>query len=108
LFSSPTHTQFMTHGLRKRSNWYVPVILGDRIPRADREPEEREAWSRTMLILFVPWRTPSDLRCSTESWSDAFQRRKNDIPRNLLQVMENMNVLSECRDARDTYRNLRR
>ncbi len=108
LFSSPNHTQFMTHGLRKRSDWHVPVVLGDRIPRPDREPEEREAWARTMLILFVPWRTPSDLRGSDESWLDAFERRKNDIPKSLLRVMENMSVLSECRDARDTYRNLRR
>ena len=107
MFSSHHHTQYDTHGLRKRSVWTVPVILGDRIPRSDRSVEEKEAWARMMLILFVPWREPSDLRSVGESWRDAFDRQKPSIPPMQMKVIENMNVFSECRDVRDSDREVR-
>ncbi|KAH9850104.1 hypothetical protein C2E23DRAFT_712060, partial [Lenzites betulinus] len=108
LFSSREHTQFETHLLRRRSIWQVPVILGERIPRSDREDEEREAWARMMLILFVPWRVPTDLRHQHEPWTEAFQRHCHKISKKHVQVIANMNVLSECRDVRDAFRDLRR
>ena len=107
-FSSPVHTQFETHVLRKRESWTVPVLLGERVPRSDRDPSEKEAWARMMLILFVPWRSPSDLRSMRESWTEAFERQRGRISSKHLKIIENMNVLSECRDVRDTYRDMRR
>ena len=86
----------------------MPVLLGERIPRSDRGAAEKEAWARMMLILFVPWRHPSDLKSSTESWLAAFERQRNHITSRHLQIIENMNVLSECRDVRDAHRDLRR
>ncbi|EIW53407.1 uncharacterized protein TRAVEDRAFT_133805, partial [Trametes versicolor FP-101664 SS1] len=108
MFSSDEHTQYRTHCLRRRVDWTVPVILGDRTPRSDRGEEERESWARMMLILFVPWRRPSDLRESTESWNTAFERQKDSIPARHMTVIANMNVLSECRDVRDGFRDMRR
>ncbi|KAI9056617.1 hypothetical protein FKP32DRAFT_1547312, partial [Trametes sanguinea] len=108
LFASDEHTQFHTHHLRKRSEWTVPVILGDRIPRSDRGDDERERWARMMLILFIPWRIPADLRISGESWIDTYERRKGEISPAYLKVIANMNVLSECRDVRDAHRDMRR
>ena len=108
LFSSSVHTQFETHGLKKRIAWSVPVLLGDRVPRSDRGEVEREAWARMMLILFVPWRSPSDLRATDESWLEAFERQGGRILLQHCRIIDNMNVLSECRDVRDTYREMRR
>ncbi|KAI0352246.1 hypothetical protein OH77DRAFT_1368236, partial [Trametes cingulata] len=108
LFCSEEHTQFHTHILRRRAKQQVPVILGERIPRSDRGEEEREAWARMMLILFIPWRAPSDLRAPEESWATAYERRCSSIPQRHLQIIAHMNVLSECRDVRDAVRDLRR
>ena len=108
LFSSPAHTQYETHMLKKRETWSVPVLLGERIPRSDRDQSEREAWARMMLILFVPWRSPADLRAVGESWHEAFERRREKISSKNFKIIENMNVLSECRDVRDAHRDMRR
>ncbi|KAI0702114.1 hypothetical protein C8Q76DRAFT_570885, partial [Earliella scabrosa] len=108
LFSSTSHTQYETHCLRKRGVWIVPVVLGDRIPRLDRDTPEKEAWARMMLILFVPWRSPSDLRNGDETWLQAFDRQSSYISERHMQIIRNMNVLSECRDVRDAHREMRR
>ncbi|TFK87210.1 hypothetical protein K466DRAFT_491266, partial [Polyporus arcularius HHB13444] len=95
------HPQYQTHVLRKRTVWVVPVVLGDRIPRQDRGEEEREEWARTMMILFVPWRSPADMKRPNETWRAAFDRQQDMIRPAHHEIMRNMNVLSECRDARD-------
>ncbi|KAI9061814.1 hypothetical protein FKP32DRAFT_1555351, partial [Trametes sanguinea] len=107
-FSSDLHTQFRTHMLRRRVKWIVPVILGERIPRSDRDMAEHEMWARMMSILFVPWRSVTDLRQQDESWNAAFERHRASISEKHLEVIGNMNVLSECRDARDAHREMRR
>ena len=55
----------------------IPVILGPRIPRNDRSPEELEEWSRSILILFIPWRHPADLKQRDETWTDAYRRQQH-------------------------------
>ncbi|KAJ8481663.1 hypothetical protein ONZ51_g5834 [Trametes cubensis] len=108
LFSSHLHRQQDTHMLRKRTCWTIPVILGNRTPRSDREDDEREAWARMMSILFVPWRGLSDLRRNSETWTSAFERHRSTLTPRKLEVISNMNVLSECRDARDSFHDMRR
>ncbi|KAH9848474.1 hypothetical protein C2E23DRAFT_699536, partial [Lenzites betulinus] len=107
-FSSSEHTQYETHILRMRQDCDVPVILGDHIPRSDRGDEEKEAWARMMLILFVPWRRPTDWRRPDESWLEALTSRRHKISAAHEKVIANMNVLSECRDVRDGLREMRR
>lgn len=107
-FSSRSHTQYGTHFLRKRSTWTVPVIIGSKAPRSEGSPEERDLWARMMVILFVPWRKPSDVRRTDETWTEAFARLRARISPKNMEIINNMNVLSECRDARDTHRDLRR
>ncbi|OSD06156.1 hypothetical protein PYCCODRAFT_1335341, partial [Trametes coccinea BRFM310] len=107
-FASEEHTQYHTHHLRRRTEWTIPIILGDRTPRSDRGSEEKEAWARMMLILFVPWRSSCDLRAANESWTAAFERHSAALSLTYLKIMENMNVLSECRDVRDAHRDMRR
>ncbi|OJT07430.1 ATP-dependent DNA helicase PIF1 [Trametes pubescens] len=107
-FSSALHTQYASHRLRKRTIWTVPVILGERVPRPDKDPQEKEAWSRMMLILFIPWRLPSDLHNRDESWTNAFERQQTKLSHLHLEIISNMSVLSECRDARNMFQDMRR
>ena len=97
----PDHPQHGTHMVRKRTVWVIPVVLGNRMPRPDRDKEERQLWARTVLALFQPWRHPSDLKNDEEDWIDAYDRLKHCIPPEHMTIIHNMNVLSECRDARD-------
>ncbi|OSD02449.1 hypothetical protein PYCCODRAFT_1445129 [Trametes coccinea BRFM310] len=97
-----------THVLRKRGVWTVPVVLGDCIPCSDRDDEEKEAWARMMMILFVPWRHSSDLKATSESWRAAFERRHNELSSKLIEIIANINVLTECRDVRDACQASRR
>ncbi|KAI0708392.1 hypothetical protein C8Q76DRAFT_581132, partial [Earliella scabrosa] len=80
--------------------WVVPVVLGERIPHPQQGPEQQERWAETVLTLFVPWRTPFDLKTADESWWDAYERQVDFIPPSHTSVIENINVLSECKDAR--------
>ena len=102
------HPHHDTHVLRKRTQWMIPVILGDKIPRNDRSDEEREEWARCVITLFIPWRTPHDLRLEDETWLDAYARQSHMISPEHQTIISNMNVLNECRDARDKDRLRRR
>ncbi|KAJ7730792.1 hypothetical protein B0H16DRAFT_1235481, partial [Mycena metata] len=99
-FCNRSHPQFETHAQIVRRTWYVPVILGPTFHRRDRSPEERELWARDVVILFKPWRTPSDLKEPGETWLSAALKLEADAHPWILRVIRNMNVLSECRDAR--------
>ncbi|KAI9059355.1 hypothetical protein FKP32DRAFT_1580029 [Trametes sanguinea] len=103
LFSGQDHTQYKSHCLRMRNTWTVPVILGDRIPRCDRGEEEREMWARMVMILFIPWRNPSDLKAESESWLSAYERQRHVFTKQQLGFISQMNILSECRDVRDEF-----
>lgn len=95
------HPQRYTHVIRKRVVWLVPVVLGDRMPRRDTSDEERDLWARTVLLLFLPWRSPGDLKQSEETWLDAYDRQEHLIRPAHVAIVDNMNVLTECKDARD-------
>jgi hypothetical protein len=71
-FVSAQHSQFDTHLLQLRSIPQVPVLLGPTLPRPDRSQAEYERWCRAMLVIFSPWREPSDLKHPDETWKDAF------------------------------------
>jgi hypothetical protein len=107
-FSSPAHPQAKTHLLQHTKAWCIPTLMGDRTPRYDRDADEREKWARMMLILFVPWRVPAAIKKSDESWLQAYQRQKHMISSQCQAVIANMNVLSQCKDARDEHAAQRR
>ncbi len=97
----PPHPQHTTHLVRKRVTWVVPVILNRSLPRSDGSSEETESWSQVVLTLFLPWRTPGDLKNADETWGEAYERCLPDIAPEHHAIIHNMNVLSECKDARD-------
>ncbi|KAH9884313.1 hypothetical protein C8Q73DRAFT_621596, partial [Cubamyces lactineus] len=69
---------------------------------------DHEEYCCVMLVLFSPhgWRSGADLRGDAVSWSEAYDNCSFSAEHK--RIMCNMNVLYECRDARDDYSSLRR
>ncbi|KAH7869053.1 uncharacterized protein C8R40DRAFT_1060569, partial [Lentinula edodes] len=86
--------------LDSSKNRKVPVPIGPAIPRRDRE-NDWPRYCRLMLMFFKPWRNAVDLRERHESWADAFAIFNQNCPDNVKKMMNNMQILHECRDSRD-------
>ncbi|KAJ6579184.1 hypothetical protein DFH09DRAFT_842328, partial [Mycena vulgaris] len=99
-FSSQTHPQFESHVQNVMKKPVIPVILGPKFHRSDRSHEERELWAKDVVILFKPWRTPFDLKSTEQTWLQVALEVQSDAEDWKLSVINNMNVLTECRDAR--------
>lgn len=95
------HPQRDTHRLKVRRTVVIPVIIGERIARPDRSEVERERWARAILTLFRPWRLPTELKQDCISWTEAYDDFKDNLSVEHSKIISNINVLSECRDARD-------
>lgn len=97
----PSHPDFETHTLRRRSldNYYIPVLTSA-VPNSD-ALSNKEKHALMMLILFKPWRSVEDLLELHSSWSDAYTSYLTCIEPESLQVIQNMQLLNQCKDARD-------
>ncbi|KIM73533.1 hypothetical protein PILCRDRAFT_15186 [Piloderma croceum F 1598] len=100
----PGHLESASHFLRVIApcRRRVPVLIGPEIPRRDRD-ENCQRYSRLMLILFKPWRHIRDLRDAGQSWSDALEKYLHVCPHDAKTVMDNMQILHECKDSRDDH-----
>ncbi|CAF5039162.1 unnamed protein product [Rotaria sp. Silwood1] len=96
------HPQATTYLMMKYSQPHVPILYGPQIPRQDRD-DTRERYSRALLTLFVPWRTVADLCDANETWEDAFKSRKNFVSMHSWQIIENIQLLHECKKDRDEH-----
>lgn len=96
------HPQAKTHLMMRYSEPHVPVLYGPQIPRRDRD-DTRERYSRAVLTLFVPWRTVSDLCEVNENWKDALKSRQYRISRYSSNIIENIQLLHECKKDRDEH-----
>ena len=96
------HPQATTHLLMKYSDSHVPILYGPQIPRCDRD-DTRERYCRALLTLFVPWRTVADLCDVEQTWEEAFQARKNLISIRSWNIIENIQLLHECKKDRDEH-----
>ncbi|KAJ7725052.1 hypothetical protein B0H16DRAFT_1333019, partial [Mycena metata] len=99
-FSSESHPQYSTHYQVLRAVRLLPVILGPKFHRSDRSDAERELWAQDIVILFKPWRLPTDLRSREQTWADVVTSLLEHLSPLHERIVRNMNVLSECRDAR--------
>ena len=54
-----------------------------------------------MLILFKPWCVISDLQNPGEPWAEAFDRFVGTSSERIRRILNNMQVLHECKDAKD-------
>jgi hypothetical protein len=96
------HPQTTTHLLMKYSEIHVPVLYGPQIPRQDRD-DTRERYNRALLTLFVPWRNVADLCDIDQTWEDAFESRKDLISAYSWDIIENIQLLHECKKNRDDH-----
>ena len=87
--------------LRSRDK-HILVPIGPRLPRRDRE-DEYPRYCRLMLLLFEPWRTCSDLHRNFPSWTTAFEAFLTRARSEDMSVMDNMQLMHECRDSRDDH-----
>ncbi|KAJ7086288.1 hypothetical protein C8R43DRAFT_909066, partial [Mycena crocata] len=100
---SDTHVSCVTSYL-KRS---IPVPIGPAIPRRDKLASVPKH-ARLMLILFKPWRHADDLRSSNQSWEEAFREFTSTCSPEILERIDNMQLLHECKDSRDEHYSNRR
>lgn len=97
-----THPQASSHIVIKHTKPVVPVLLGPQIPRRDRI-ETRERYCRALLTLFVPWRSVNDICTAKETWFEALENRKHLISANSLKIIDNIQLLHECKNERDEH-----
>ena len=96
------HPQANTHLIMEHSEPQVPVLFGPQIPRRDRE-DTRERYCRALLTLFVPWRIVSDLCDMDQTWEEALNSRQSRIPDHCWKIIENIQLLHECKKDRDEH-----
>ncbi|CAF4540342.1 unnamed protein product, partial [Rotaria sp. Silwood2] len=96
------HSQSATHLLMKYSQPRVPVLYGPQIPWQDRD-DTREQYSRALLTLFVPWCTVTDLCDANQTWEYALKSRQNLISNHSWKIIENIELLHECKKDRDEH-----
>jgi hypothetical protein len=96
------HPQATTYLLMKYSEPRVPILYGPQIPRKDRE-DTRERYSRAILTLFIPWRTASDLCDVNQKWEEALKSRQHLISTYSRKIIENIQLLHECKKDRDEH-----
>ncbi|CAF4072297.1 unnamed protein product [Rotaria magnacalcarata] len=96
------HPQASSHIVIKHANPVVPVLVGPHIPRQERE-ETRERYSRALLTLFVPWRSAHDLCALNKTWTEALEVQKPLIFPASLKIIENIQLLHECKHDRDEH-----
>ncbi|CAF3249369.1 unnamed protein product [Rotaria sp. Silwood2] len=96
------HPQSSSHIIIKHTTPFVLVLLGPQISRRERE-ETCERYCRTLLTLFVPWRSVHDLYAVTQTWFEAFEIRKSLISSSSLKIIENIQLLHECKHDRDEH-----
>ncbi|KAH9920733.1 hypothetical protein B0H21DRAFT_781660 [Amylocystis lapponica] len=101
----PLHSSRLVYVL-DRPDWFVLDFLGGHLPRRDKG--DREAYCRTMLVLFRPggWRRGQDLKSPEDTWEAALDKTVFADEHNA--VMANMNMLYECKDTRDDFAAQRR
>src|ERR1700677_4011905 len=66
------HPLYQTHWVQfnERRKNVVPNFVGGSLPRRDRG--DREYYCATMMTLFKPWRTGTDLKNDMHSWDETF------------------------------------
>lgn len=98
----PRHPQTSSHINVKRVKPVVPVLLGPPIPRHDRE-DTKERYCRSILALFAPWRSISDLCDIDQTWEQAFEIHRSKITLESYKIIDNIQLLQECKSDRDEH-----
>ena len=106
----PEHPEYLRKVQRVRKNprkHFALVPIGPTIPRRD-HPELYAKYVRLMLIFFKPWRTETDLHGNSRSWPEAFDDFLKSCTKEKRNVMDNMQILHECKDSKESHFRMRR
>ena len=99
----PTHPESETHiqQIRHPRNRPLPTLIGPPVVRRD-QADNLLRYHRLMLIFFKPWIIPQDLLGPFDNFTNAFT---NFVGANNRwnKIMDNMQILHECRDSRDDH-----
>ncbi|CAF1553189.1 unnamed protein product, partial [Adineta ricciae] len=96
------HSQATTYLMIKQTKYRVRILYGPQIPRWGRE-DTLERYCRAILTLFVPWRTVSDLCDVNQKWEDALNSRQHHISAHSRNIIDNIQILHECKKDRDEH-----
>jgi hypothetical protein len=96
------HPESETHFLRMRTpnQRFVTVPIGPKIPCHDRT-DVYAKYCRLMLLFFKPWHSSTDLCLPGQTWMDAFNIFMTDCPPQFKNIINNMQLLHECKDCCD-------
>jgi len=56
-----------------------------------------------MLICFKPWQSVADLKQKNKSWVEAFEIFHRTSSPTITHILDNMQILHECKDSRDDH-----
>ncbi|KAG1799397.1 uncharacterized protein HD556DRAFT_1231578 [Suillus plorans] len=76
--------------------------MGPKISHRDQE-SVYPRYCCLMLILFKPWRSVSDLKQATQSWTESFETFRRTCNENIVFILNNMQLLYECKDSCDDH-----
>ncbi|KAI0341025.1 hypothetical protein BDW22DRAFT_1304745, partial [Trametopsis cervina] len=96
------HPLHDSHGVFLIKNDRVLLnFVGGTLPRRDRG--DHETYCRVMLTMFAPqgWRSGIDLRPDARTWGELFDA--TTFHASHIQIMDNMNLLYECYDAKHDW-----
>ena len=96
------HPQVASHINIKRMKPVVPILLGPPVPRRDRD-DTRERYCRAILTLFFPWRSIQDVCNIDQTWEEAFQIRQRRVSPASWKIIDNIQLLQECKNDRDEH-----
>ncbi|KAJ7573833.1 hypothetical protein C8J56DRAFT_803865, partial [Mycena floridula] len=80
----------------------VPVPISPSILRRDVKAYAQKH-ARLMLVLFKPWTAVSDLKERDASWTDTYQAFYDTCAIRIHRLIDNMQILHECKDVRDDH-----
>ncbi|CAF1515847.1 unnamed protein product [Adineta ricciae] len=87
-------------------NWTIITELNDlRVARnlETNSYDTQERYCRAILTLFVPCRTVSDLCDVSQKWEDALSSRQHHISAHSQNIIDNIQLLHECKKDRDEH-----
>ena len=96
------HPQVASHINIKRMKSVIPILLGPPVPRRDRD-DTKERYSRSILTLFFPWRSIQDVCDVDQTWEEAFKIRQTRILPASWKIIDNIQLLQECKNDRDEH-----
>lgn len=94
------HPLYKTHDIKYdpgNIHNIIPNFVGGALPRSDQG--DREYYCMTMLTIFKPWRSASDLKSAEKNWDESFTEYK--FSKGEQKIMNNFNLRYKCLDSRD-------